>query len=147
MASILTGTFDPSQVIVTVDNILLSEFDEGDAIMAELNEDSATIVTGLGGASGVAINPSNAGTFTFKLLQTSRMNGLLSDLVKSDSLTKSNLRVVPISITDGSGNDKANATQCIIKSVPKLGFSKGGLSERLWVFHAFDMRIYAGGNN
>lgn len=145
MSAILTGSYDPSKVIVTVGGVLLSQWADGDAIKANRLEDVYSMTVGIDGAVARSRNANKTGEFSFTLLQTSQVNAQLSDLINTYDLDNDGNAVIPISITDGSGNSMANATQCWIKSIPELTFSKDAGS-RTWVFSAADLRIYVGGN-
>ena len=145
MAAELNGSYDPSQVIVTVGPVILSGFSDGDSITARRDEDNYFNRVGTDGGVARARNANKMGEFEFKLLQTSDVNDLLSVLVATNDLTNDGLAVVPISILDGSGRSLAAATQCWIKTLPELIMGKE-VSERVWVFSAADLKIHFGGN-
>ncbi len=145
MAAELTGSYDPSQVIVTVGGVIVSGFSDGDHIIARRNEDAYSMRAGNDGSVGRARNANMSGEFEFKLLQTSGANAALSSLVATDDLTNQGLPTFPISIFDGSGASLATASQCWIKTVPEMTFGKE-VGERVWVFSAADVRLFHGGN-
>lgn len=146
MAAMLTGSYDPSQVIVTVGGIILSGFSDGDFITVRPDEDMYFKRVGGQGEVARARNANRSGQFEFKLLQSSEANALLSALVATDDLLNSGLAVVPISVMDGSGKSLAAATQCWCVKSPEMVLGKE-VSERVWVFDAADLRIFHGGNN
>jgi hypothetical protein len=146
MAATLTGSYDPSQVIVTVGAVIVSAFSDGDAVTARASEDYYTTRVGTDGGVARARNSNRMGEFEFRLLQTSGANDLLSALVNIDDLTNGGKGVVPISVVDLSGRSLAVATQCWIKTIPEVVFGKD-VGERVWVFTAADMRIFHGGNS
>lgn len=145
MAATLTGSYDPSQVIVSIGGVTLSGFSDGDAIIARRSEDAYSMRAGNDGGVGRARNPNMSGEFEFKLLQTSAVNAALSALVATDDLTNQGLPTFPISIFDGSGASLAVASACWIKTVPEMTFGKE-VGERTWVFSAADLRLFHGGN-
>lgn len=145
MAATLTGSYDPSQVIVSVGGVTLSGFSDGDAIIARRNEDAYSMRAGNDGGVGRARNPNMSGEFEFRLLQTSAVNAALSALVATDDLTNQGLPTFPIAIFDGSGASLVAASSCWIKTVPEATFGKE-VGERTWVFSAADMRMFHGGN-
>lgn len=145
MAAELTGSYDPSQVIVTVGGVILSGFSDGDSIAARREEDNYFTRVGTDGGVARARNANKMGEFEFRLLQTSAVNDLLSALVATNDLVNDGLAVVPISVVDGSGRSLAAATQCWIKTLPELILGKE-VSERTWIFNAADLRIFYGGN-
>lgn len=145
MAATLTGSYDPSQVIVSIGGVTLSGFSDGDAIIARRSEDAYSMRAGNDGGVGRARNPNMSGEFEFKLLQTSAVNAALSALVATDDLTNQGLPTFPISIFDGSGASLAVASACWIKTVPEMTMGKE-VGERTWVFSAADLRLFHGGN-
>ncbi len=144
MASTLTGSYDPSQVICIVGGLILSGFSGGDMVIARRAEDMYFTKVGADGGVARARNANKMGEFEFKLLQTSQVNDLLSTLLATDDLTNDGSVVIPIAVTDGSGRSLAVATQCWIKSIPEATFSKE-VSDRVWVFSAADLKIFHGG--
>jgi len=146
MSAELTGSYDPSQVIVTVGGIILSGFSDGDSITAKRDEDNYFVRVGTDGGVARARNANKMGEFEFRLLQTSKANDLLSALVSTNDLVNDGLAVIPIGIVDGSGRSLAVATQCWIKTLPELVLGKE-VTERVWVFSAADLKIFYGGND
>ena len=145
MSAELTGTYNPSEVVVTVGGVILSGFSDGDHITARRNEDVSTMRAGNDGGVGRAINPNQSGEFEFKLLQTSSANDALSALVNADDLVNAGKSQFPITVMDGSGRSLAVATQCWVKTLPEMTFSKE-TGERVWVFSAADLKLFVGGN-
>jgi hypothetical protein len=139
------GSYDPSQVIVTVGGVILSGWSDGDAIIARRNEEMYFTKTGNDGTVGRARNANKSGEFEFKLLQTSEVNAQLSTLVNADDLLNDGKALVAISVLDGSGTSLASATQCWVKQLPEMTFGKE-VGERTWIFSAADMRMFIGGN-
>lgn len=146
MAAELTGSYDPSEVVVTVGGIILSGFSDGDHIIARPMEDVTSMRVGNDGGVARARNPNKAGEFEFRLLQTSAANDALSALVNADDLWNAGKAVYPIAVFDGSGRSLAAGTECWIKSLPEMTFSKE-VSERVWVFYTANLRMFVGGNS
>lgn len=146
MSAVLTGSYDPAQVICTVGGVILSGFSDGDSITARRAEDVYMTRVGTDGGVGRARNANKMGEFEFKLLQTSQVNNLLSALLATDDLTNDGLVVIPITVVDGSGTSLATATQCWIKTIPEGVFGKE-VGERVWVFSAADLKMFHGGGN
>ncbi len=146
MAATLSGSYDPSQVIVTVGPVIVTAFSDGDAIIARASEDYYTTRVGTDGGVARARNSNRMGEFEFRLLQTSAANDLLSALVNIDDLANGGQGIVPITVVDLSGRSLAAATQCWIKTIPEATFGKE-VSERVWVFTAADLRMFHGGNS
>lgn len=146
MSAVLTGSYDPSQVICTVGGVIVSGFSDGDSIIARRSEEIYFTKVGLDGGVSRARNANKMGEFEFKILQTSTANDALSALLAIDDLINDGKAVIPIAIVDGSGRSLAAATQCWIKSIPEATFAKE-VSERVWVFSAADLKIFHGGGN
>lgn len=145
MAATLSGSYDPSQVVVTVGPVIVTAFSDGDAIIARASEDYYTTRVGTDGGVARARNSNRMGEFEFRLLQTSGANDLLSALFNINDLVNGGKDIQSISVTDLSGRSLAVATQCYIKTIPEMIFGKE-VSERVWVFTAADLRMYHGGN-
>lgn len=145
MSATLTGSYNPSEVVVTVGGVILSGFSDGDHVIARRNEDLSSMRAGNDGGVGRAVNPNKSGEFEFKLLQTSSANDALSALVNADDLVNGGSSQFPIAVVDGSGRSLAVATQCWIKTLPEMTMGKE-VGERVWVFSAADMKIFFGGN-
>lgn len=145
MASELTGSYDPTQVIVTVGGVILSGFSDGDSVIARRDEDTYFARVGTDGGVARARNANKMGEFEFRLLQTSMVNDLLSALCATDDLTNDGLVVIPITVADGSGRSLAVAAQCWVKTLPDMVLGKE-IGERIWIFSAADLRIFYGGN-
>lgn len=141
----LTGSYDPSRVIVTVGGVILSGWSDGDAIIARRAEDAYSTRVGIDGGVARSRNANKMGEFEFRLLQTSSANDAMSALFNVDDLVNDGLAVVPVSVVDGSGRSLASATQCWIKTVPEATFGKEA-GERIWVMSAADLKIFHGGN-
>lgn len=146
MSALLTGSYDPSQVTVTIGGVIVTGFSDGDSVIARRNEEMYSLRAGNDGGVGRARNPNKTGEFEIKLLQTSAANDDLSRVLATDDLANDGLSVLPISVTDGSGRSLATASQCWIKSIPEATFGKE-VGERTWVFSAADMSIFHGGGN
>lgn len=145
MSAVLTGTYDPAQVVVTVGGVIVSGFSDGDHITCRRDEDVFFKRVGSDGGVARARNANKSGEFEFKLLQTSEANDQLSALFATDDLLNDGLVVIPVAVLDGSGRSLAVATQCWLKTLPEAVFGKE-VSERVWVISAADLKIFHGGN-
>lgn len=142
----LTGSYDPSEVTCIVAGVILSGFSDGDAIIARRSEDVYSKKVGIDGGVGRARNADKTGEFEFKLLQTSHVNELLSELLRTSNLSEDGKAVFPISVVDGSGLSLAFSSHCWIKTIPEGTFGKE-VGERSWVFDAAALRLFHGGGN
>jgi len=57
MSAELTGSYNPSEVVVAVGGVILSGFSDGDHVVARRNEDASSMRAGNDGGVGRAINP------------------------------------------------------------------------------------------
>jgi hypothetical protein len=145
MSAILSGSYNPAALIVTIGGVIVSGFSDGDHVVCEREEDNFSKRVGNDGAVGRARNPNKSGTVTVTLLQTSAANDALSALVAADDLINDGLVLFPITVADGSGRSLAAATQCWIKKIPNLTFGRE-VGDREWVFDCADLKIFVGGN-
>lgn len=146
MSAVLTGSYDPAQVAVSVGGVIVTGFSDGDSITARRAEDVYLTRVGTDGGVGRSRNSNKMGEFEIRLLQTSEANDRLSALVAANDLTNDGLVTFPISVFDGSGRSLATASQCWIKTIPEAVFGKE-VGERVWVFSAADLSIFHGGGN
>lgn len=145
MAAELSGTFDPSKLIVTMGPVIIDGWSDGDYITVQLDEDLYFKRVGADGAVARTRNANRSGTIEVRTLATSDANVLLSALFATDNLAGGSA-VVPFGCADLSGTSLASASQAWIKTMPALVFSKEP-GERIWVFDAADLKMFIGGNN
>lgn len=141
----LSGSYDPTKLIVTVGPLILGGFSDGDSVIARRTADNYFVRDGLDGGAARARNASKRGEFEFRLLQTSAANDELSAIFNFDDLGGDGTIVVPVAIRDGSGRSYAVATQAWIQTPPEMNFGKE-INERSWILAAADMKIWIGGN-
>lgn len=145
MAAILAGSYNPSEVIVTVGGVLVDGFSDGDFLTVRRAEELYFNRVGADGEVARARNANKMGEFEFRLMQTSKANRLLSVYFNLEDLGNDALRSIPITVLDGSGTSLAVATQCWAKQMPDMMFNKN-ITERIWIFSAADLKIFHGGN-
>lgn len=145
MAATLTGSYDPSQVVVTIGGVIVTGFSDGDSIAARRSEDTYFVRVGTDGGVARARNASAMGEIEIKLLQTSGANAALSALFNTDDLVNGGLATIPVGIFDGSGGSLASASQAWIKSMPEMILGKE-VSERVWVLSCADLKLFHAGN-
>lgn len=96
--------------LLLVNGIEISGFDEGDDVIefARVN-DSASHTIGTDGEMTVSISADRSGTVTFRLLQSSTSNAVLSGLITAQE----NGAFVPVFVQfkDTRGNDLGSGTQ------------------------------------
>ncbi|HGM5832518.1 TPA: phage protein [Serratia marcescens] len=147
MSAELDGTFDGSEVYLTVGPLLVTGFSDGDSITATKASNFYEYRVGLHGAVGRARNTDKTGTIEVHTLQTSLANDELSALLNLDSLTADGKAVFPISVTDFSGRTVIAAGQAWIEALGGVPFSTNAVGERVWTFRCADLKMFVGGNN
>jgi len=137
------ATYDPSQVSVTLGEILMSGFAEDSMIEAERPEPTYADVAGADGQVTRAKTSDKRGTVTIHLMQSSDTNDLLSALHIADE--QSNAGVRPLMIKDMSGTTVLSASHAWIERPAAANFAKGA-GERVWVIKCARLEFFVGGN-
>lgn len=147
MAAELTGTYDGSEVFVTIGPLLLTGFSDGDSITARKNANFYESKAGLDGSVGRARVTDKRGQIEIHLLQTSSANDEISALFNLDSLTEDGKAVLPVSVTDFSGRTVIAAGQAWIYQLGDVGFSTNEVGDRIYILECADLKFSLGGNN
>lgn len=147
MADELTGSYDGSEVFVTIGPLLLTGFSDGDSIKARKNANFYESRAGLDGSVGRARVTDKRGQIELHLLQTSAANDELSALMNLDSLTQDGKAVYPVSVTDFSGRTVIAAGQAWLYQLGDVAFSTNEVGERIYTFECADLKFSLGGNN
>lgn len=147
MPAELTGTYDGSEVYVTVGPVLLTGFSDGDSITATKSANFYEKRVGLDGSVGRARNTDKTGTIEIRLLQTSIANDEMSSLLNLDSLTSDGKAVFPVSVMDFSGRSVIAAGQAWVESIGPAAFSTNAVGERIYTLQCADLKMFIGGNN
>lgn len=135
-------TYDPKNIIVTFDGILLTGFADGTFLTAERNTDAYTLVIGAGGEGARARSRDKSGIVTLTLIATALGNDLLSAVAAADELGAAG--VGPLLVKDLFGTTLIAAQNGWIKKVPKVEFGKE-VGSREWVIECEQLEIFAGG--
>lgn len=141
----LTGTYDPSLLVVAIGGILVDGFNDGDAIAVKRYEENYFLKVGVDGGVARARNSNKTGSIEITLLSTSGANDKLSSFFLADSLTVDGTPIGTVVIADTSGRTVISATQAWLKKLPDMGFGKE-VGERKWIIDCADLKILAGGN-
>jgi hypothetical protein len=141
----LTGTYDPSKLIVTIGSVIVSGFGDGDSIKAERYEDNYFLKVGLDGGVARARNSNKTGKIEITLLSTSGANDQLSGFFLSESLVVDGTPIAPFVIADTSGRTVLSATQGWLKKIPSVTFGKE-VGTNVWVMDCADLTVFHGGN-
>ncbi len=120
-----------SNVIMLVQGQEITGWPEGDdVIMCERFEDSGQHLIGVDGKMTLSISNDRSGSITFKLMQTSESNALLTALITSQE----NGAFVPVfvQIKNTQGGELISGTQGYITKPSKLSFGQNA-NENEWI--------------
>lgn len=123
-----------NNVIMLVQGQEITGWPEGeDVILCERLEDSASHIVGVDGKMTLAISADRSGTITFKLLQSSESNALLTLMITSQE----NGAFIPVfvQIKNTEGGEFISATQGYITKPAGIGFGQNP-NETEWVIVA-----------
>lgn len=136
------ATYDPKNVIVTVDGTNLSGFADGTFVAVERASETFTKVVGAYGEVARVKSADRSGSMTITLMQTSNSNLFLNSLANRDE--QDSTGIVAIQVKDTTTNTTINAAEAWIKTKPKAEFGKD-MGNREWVFEMADLTINHGG--
>ena len=136
-------TYDPSQVIVTVNSIPISGFTEGTFVEIAREEQSFTKVVGADGLVTRAKTNNYSGSLTITLKQSSPSNDVLSGLITLDELT--NAGIFTVLVKDLSGNSVYFSAQAWIRQWPTSTFARE-VTDREWILDLANINLFVGSN-
>lgn len=136
------ATYDPKNVIVTIDGTNLSGFADGTFVTVERASETFTKVVGAYGEVARVKSADRSGSMTITLMQTSNSNLFLNGLANQDE--QSSDGIVAIQVKDSTTNTIINANEAWIKTKPKAEFGKD-MGNREWVFELADVTLNHGG--
>lgn len=124
-------TYDPKDVNVIVNGIVLTGFAEGTFISAEKEEESYTTYVGAKGEVARSKNANPLGKITVTLKATSPSNAYLNNLAYSKG-------VFPVLVVDqNTGNTTVGGTECWLEKPPAMEWGKE-ISEMEYTFIVAD---------
>lgn len=131
------GTYDPSKVIITIDDRIVTGFSDGEFVTVVMDEDIYQKVKGADGEVTRVRNSSQSGVIELTLMASAPSNGDLNGLIGYPE-------PVTIGITDLSGNTVVLGHRCWVKKNPDLAFGKE-IGDTVWVFDCADIKTDFGG--
>lgn len=100
-----------------------------------MRDDKNTMTIGADGEGMHSLNPSKAGTITFRFLKTAPVNALLSNLYTLQTESKGLLVGQNIIVCrDVMRGDNFGAKQCAFKKFPDTVYNASGTQSMEWVF-------------
>jgi len=131
------GTYDPSKVIITVDDRIVNGFTDGEFVTVVMDEDIYQKVKGADGEVTRVRNSSQSGVITITLMASAPSNGDLNGLIGYPE-------PFTIGITDLSGNTVLLGHRAWLKKAPDLAFAKE-IGETVWAFDCAHIQTDFGG--
>lgn len=135
-------TYDPKEVIVTVNGTILSGFSE-DVVTVARAEDQILDDVGADGEVVRILSNDRRGIITISLQPTSASNLVLSVLANADEVSGGG--VFPVLIQDNRGNDIHVGPQAWIVKQPDAIYNKTA-APRVWVLRVADLRMVVAGH-
>lgn len=133
----LQGTYSAEQVIITVGDVIVTGFTDGDYVTAAYSDQRYTAKAGADGEVARSKTASRMGTIEIVLSHTSAANNELSQLFNL-ALMGGESPTVPIQVTDLSGTGQVTASNAWLQSSPDFVRSNE-ISEVTWTFECADL--------
>jgi hypothetical protein len=135
-------TYDPSQVVVSVNGIPVSGFADGTGVKVSRSNNLYEKVNGMDGHTSRSKSMDRSGEISITLAQTSPSNTVFSTLAMLDET--SNAGVCIVAITDLSGSSQYATASAWIRKPADAEFGKT-ISNREWVFECVALSMFSGG--
>jgi|SRR5690554_38484 len=126
-------TYDPQDVNVIVNGVVLTGLAEGTFVSIEREEESYTSYVGAKGEVARAVNANKMGTITVTLEQTSPSNAYLRRLANSNA-------TFPVSVVDQNSGETSGGNDAWIQQPASKEFGDE-ISTREWTFVVPELEI------
>ena len=136
-------TYDPQQVVITVDGTAIGGYADGTFISIEREEESFSKVVGADGAAARSKATNRSARITLTLMQTSPSNEFLSMLLARDE--RNNSGVFAVIVKDNSGSSRFFSATGWIAGLPTVEYGKE-ISNREWLIDVTDVDYNVAGN-
>lgn len=136
-------TYDPKNVIVTINGTPVTGFADGTGIKVSRLNDMYTTSTGMDGDTSRVKSNDKSGEVTLTLAQTSPSNDLLSDLSNKDEVDADLATVQVADVVTGSIYTSATGW---VKKHPDIEFGKD-VSNREWIMSCVDIDMTTKGTS
>ncbi len=137
--------YNPSEIAMSFAGIPIAGYADGEFVVIEAESDDFTDVVGTDGDVARARTNDRRGTVTFKLMQTSDTNALLSALRSADLLAPNGAGVGALEVRDLQGTTLLSAAEAWIKKMPQTAFDRE-IGAREWVIRCAVLEGVVGGN-
>lgn len=148
MAGIPIGqlyNYDAKAVVAFINNVLCTNFADGDHISIAMNEDQYKLKVGNTGEATRSKTNNLSGRFTFTLMQSSPMNDILSALMLADSQSPLGA-TIPITVKDNLGTSFFIAPACWCVKWPDHKNSMEAQGKQ-WVYETGSLSMQFHGGN
>jgi len=136
-------TFDLTRVLIAVDGVDITGFQEGDAMTMAFDNDFWNKVVGADGEVARSARNDRTGKLTFNLLYSSKANAHFQSILARAATLED---VVGITVVDLQGGAEIESPQSWIVKAPDVTFgSDMGTLE--WIFDTGQMSVEYGGIN
>lgn len=137
--------YDPDQVTVSFAGIVLKGFADGSFVTIAQETDNFSDVVGTDGEVSRSKTNDRRATITFKLMQTSESNQLLSAIANADLDLPGGAGVGQLMVRDRQGLSLYRADEAWISKPPDVDFDRGAVS-REWTLRCARLERTDGGN-
>ena len=134
------GTYDASNVIITIDDVIVHGFADGDFLSAKYDDDRYTKIKGIDGEVGRVRSVSKSGTIEFTLMASSGAN----DELNSFNPDFGYIGTFPMTVSDLSGRTVITTPKAWLKVPPPVEMGKE-IGESKWIFDCAELDIVYGG--
>jgi hypothetical protein len=136
-------SYNPKDVSIIVGVKAISGFADGTYVLAEMDEDAFSKVSGADGEVARAKSNNYTGKITITLMQSSDSNDYLSGLAIADRVTGTG--VVPVTIRDANGTTIVFAESAWVMKIPPVEFGKE-IGNREWILDCSQVEQFVGGH-
>lgn len=141
----MTRTFDPSKVIFSINDYIVSGFADGTFIEVVPSAPNFRLVPGIRGKATRVRTRDRSGVVNIRLMQTSSDNEVLSKIAEEDDLNQTGLLFV--TLRDTGGQTGIQFTGAFLEGPPGIAYSSQETLLREWRIHYQNYaRYYVGGN-
>lgn len=134
----MAKTYDLKRVLMTVNGVPVSGFDEGEAVTVEFNEDAWKMKVGADGEAVRSKTNNRSGKLTFNVLYSSSANNIFESLRLADELTNSGQAA--IYLKDLASGTEVFAARAWVTKSPNITFGQEA-GAREWVFETGEMLV------
>lgn len=137
--------YDPDQVSLIFAGVEITGWADGSFVKVEHTTPRRASVAGTDGDVTRSRSKDKRGMITFRLMQTSPSNDILSAISIADDLAPNGAGVAPVLVRDGQGRANYAGAQAWIVDQPDAEFDRGA-KEREWKIEVAELDDFTGGN-